>query len=340
MRIVTFGELMLRLQPEGNWRFVQVDRLTATFGGAEANVAVSLANFGAVSVFVSKLPCHEIGQSALNCLRRYGVDTSFILRGGERLGIYFNEKGASQRPSKCIYDRKGSAISQSTRGEFDWQHIFGDDTDWFHFSGVTPALGAELPAICLDACKAARERHIGVSCDLNYRSKLWSKEAARQAMEALAPFVDVCISNEEDARDVFGIEASGSDIAGGHLDKGSYKSVARQLAERYGFKQVAITLRTSVSASFNKWSALLFDGKDFFFSREYDMTVVDRLGGGDSFCAGLIFALLKGEGSERAVEFASAASCLKHSVEGDFNMASVEEVERLASGDASGRILR
>jgi 2-dehydro-3-deoxygluconokinase len=339
MKTVTFGELLLRLEPEGFFRFVQAEKLTSTFGGAEANVAVSLANFGAESFYVTKLPAHEIGQSGVNSLRRFGVKTDFIVRGGNRVGIYFNERGASQRPSKCIYDRKNSAVAESVRADYDWRKIFCG-AEWFHFSGITPALGGELPEICMEACKVAKEMKIPVSCDLNYRTKLWSKSEAKSVMEKFMPFVDLCISNEEDARDVFGIEADGTDVESGKLNKDGYKSVAKKLSERYGFKSVAVTLRTSINASVNRWSALFFDGKEFFFSREYEMNIVDRLGGGDSFSAGLIYSILQKKSPQECVEFASAASCLKHSVEGDFNMVSVDEVEKLASGDASGRILR
>ncbi|MCI5829326.1 MAG: sugar kinase [Treponema sp.] len=339
MKVVTFGEIMLRIEPEGYYRFVQSDKMTTTFGGAEANVAVSLANFGLESVYVTKLPCHEIGQCAVNALRRFGVDTSFVSRGGNRVGIYFNERGASQRPSKCIYDRAGSSIAESKPEDFDWDRIF-ENADWFHLTGITPALGGALPAICIEACKKAREKNIPVSIDLNYRSKLWSKMQAKETMEKIAPFADVCIANEEDARDVFGIEADDTDVENGKLNKAGYKIVARKLADKYGFKKVAITLRTSINANINLWTALYYDGKEFYFSREHEMNIVDRLGGGDSFCAGLIYSILKEKSSAQTVEFASAASCLKHSIEGDFNMVSAEEVERLASGDASGRILR
>ena len=339
MKVVTFGELMLRLEPEGYYRFVQVDRMTSTFGGAEANVAISLANFGLESTYVTKLPSHEIGQSAVNSLRRYGVDTSKIVRGGKRVGIYYNERGASQRPSKCIYDRAGSAIAESVPEDFDWDKIF-EGASWYHITGVTPALGGRLPEICIQSCKAAKKRGLTVSLDLNYRSKLWTKEEAKNTMEKIASYVDICIANEDDAKDVFGIEAADTDTENGKLNKESYKSVARQMVEKYGFKKVAITLRTSINANVNRWSALYYDGSDFFFSREHEMFIVDRLGGGDSFCAGLIYSILKNESSQRVVEFASAASCLKHSVEGDFNMVTVEEVERLAHGDASGRIQR
>lgn len=339
MKVVTFGELMLRLEPEGYYRFVQVDRMTSTFGGAEANVAISLANFGLKSTYVTKLPSHEIGQSAVNSLRRYGVDTSKIVRGGKRVGIYYNERGASQRPSKCIYDRAGSAIAESVPEDFDWDKIF-EGASWYHITGVTPALGGKLPEICIQSCKAAKKRGLTVSLDLNYRSKLWTKEEAKNTMEKIASYVDICIANEDDAKDVFGIEAADTDTENGKLNKEGYKSVARQMVEKYGFKKVAITLRTSINANVNRWSALYYDGSDFFFSREHEMFIVDRLGGGDSFCAGLIYSILKNESSQRVVEFASAASCLKHSVEGDFNMVTVEEVERLAHGDASGRIQR
>lgn len=339
MKVVTFGELLLRLEPEGYYRFVQVDKMTSTFGGAEANVAISLANFGMDSTYVTKLPEHEIGQAAVNSLRRFGVDTSKIVRGGSRVGIYFNERGASQRPSKCIYDRAHSSIAESTIQDFDWEKIF-EGANWFHITGVTPALGGNLPEICETACAQAKKMGLTVSCDLNYRSKLWTKEQARQVMTRIAKYVDLCISNEEDARDVFGIEADGTDVKGGKLNKNSYMQVASKLKEQFGFSKVAITLRTSINANQNKWAALYFDGTSHHFSREYDMVIVDRLGGGDSFCAGLIYSLLTGKDSQSAVEFASAASCLKHTIEGDFNMVSVSEVERLAQGDISGRILR
>lgn len=339
MKIVTFGELMLRLEPAGYYRFVQVDTMTSTFGGAEANVAVSLANYGMNSVYVTKLPKHEIGQSAVNNLRRYGVCTDYIVRGGERLGIYYNERGASQRGSKCIYDRAHSAIAEAKPEDFDWKTIL-KDCAWFHITGVTPALGGNLPDICLEACKTAKEMGATVSCDLNYRSKLWTKQQAREVMTKICAYVDVCIANEEDAKDVFGIEAKDNDAAGGKLNKEGYFSVAKQLVENIGFKKVAITLRTSINANQNKWAALFYDGTDFFFSKEYEMMIVDRLGGGDSFSAGLIYSILNGKDSQSSLDFAVAASCLKHSIEGDFNMVSVDEVEKLVAGNATGRIQR
>ena len=338
-KIVTFGEIMLRLAPEGYYRFVQAETLGATYGGGEANVAVSLANFGMDARFVTKLPTHEIGQAAVNSLRRYGVDTSFITRGGDRVGIYYLEKGASQRPSKVIYDRAGSAIATASPADFDWKAIF-EGVDWFHFTGITPALNDTVADICLEACKAAKEAGATISCDLNYRGKLWSKEKAGQVMAKLCEYVDVCIANEEDAADVFGIKAANTDVTKGAVNHEGYKDVAKQLADRFGFSKVAITLRESISANDNNWSAMLYDGSDYYFSKKYSMHIVDRVGGGDSFGGGLIYALLNGYTSQGAIEFAVAASCLKHSVEGDFNMVSVDEVTKLAGGDGSGRVQR
>lgn len=338
-KVITFGELMVRLQPYNYERFVQADHLQFSFGGGEANVAVSLANYGIDAAYVTKLPAHSIGQSAVNSLRRYGVDTSLIVRGGDRVGIYYNEKGASQRPSVCIYDRAHSAIQEASPSDFDWDKIF-DGADWFHFTGITPALGPNLVEICREACIAAKSRNIKISCDLNYRGKLWTREQAREAMTELCQYVDVCISNEEDAKDVFGIEAEATDITAGELNKEGYKSVARQLAEKFGFEKVAITLRESKSAFDNDWSAMLYDGNEYCFSKLYHLHIVDRIGGGDSFGAGLIYALLSGKDSQAAVEFAVAASALKHAVEGDYNHATVAEVEKLTGGDGSGRVQR
>lgn len=338
-RVITFGEIMLRLAPEGYYRFVQADTFGATYGGGEANVAVSLANYGFDAKFVTKLPAHEIGQAAVNALRKYGVDTSYIARGGERVGIYFLEKGASQRPSKVIYDRAGSSIATASPEDFDWNEIFAG-AEWFHFTGITPALNDEVAAICLEACKAAKAADVKISCDLNYRKKLWSREKAGEVMAQLCKYVDVCIANEEDAADVFGIKAADTDVSRGAVNHESYKDVAKQLAERFGFEKVAITLRESLSANDNNWSAMLYDGTDYFFSKKYKMHIVDRVGGGDSFGGGLICALLNGYDSQGAIEFAVAASCLKHSIEGDFNMVSMEEVQKLAGGDGSGRVQR
>ena len=334
MKVVTFGELMIRLQPFNYERFVQANNLEFSFGGGEANVAVSLANYGIDAAFVTKLPAHAIGQAAVNSLRRYGVDTSKITRGGDRVGIYFNEKGASQRGSVCIYDRANSAIQLASTADFDWDAIF-EGVDWFHFTGITPALGRE-------ACKAAKAHGVKISCDLNYRGKLWTREQARAAMTDLCQYVDVCISNEEDAKDVFGIEAEATDIYAGEINREGYKSVAKQLADKFGFEKVAITLRESHSAFDNGWSAMLYDvaSNEYCFSKKYDLHIIDRVGGGDSFGGGLIYALLNGKSTQDAVEFAVAASALKHSIEGDYNMMTVSEVEKLAGGDGSGRIQR
>ena len=338
-RVVTFGEIMLRLEPEGYYRFLQAASYGATYGGGEANVAISLANFGFDSRYVTKLPKHEIGQAGVNALRQFGVDTQFITRGGDRVGIYFLEKGASQRASKVIYDRAGSAIALASPSDFDWDAIF-EGADWFHFTGITPALGDNVAAICLEACKKAKEKNIPISCDLNYRNKLWSKEKAREVMTQLCEYVDVCISNEEDASDVFGIKSSGTDVTTGKLNAEGYKEVAERLAKEHGFKKVAITLRESISANDNIWAAMLYDGTEYCFSRKYPVHIVDRVGGGDSFGAGLIYGILTGLDTRATVEFAVAASCLKHSIEGDFNMVSVDEVNKLAGGDASGRVQR
>lgn len=338
-KAVTFGELMLRLAPEGYYRFAQADKFGATYGGGEANVAVSLANFGVPVDFVTRLPAHDIGQAAVNSLRRFGVGTDGITRGGDRVGIYFLEKGASQRPSKVIYDRAGSAIATASRADFDWEKLL-DGVDWFHFTGITPALGDNVAEITEDALKVCQKNNITVSCDLNYRKKLWSKDKAREVMSRLMKYVDVCIGNEEDASDVFGIKAGATDVTKGELDKKSYESVAKQLADTFGFKYVATTLRTSLSASDNKWAGMLYDGKEFYLSKEYTMHIVDRVGGGDSFGGGLIYALGNGYDTQRAIDFAVAASCLKHSVEGDYNMVSVAEVNALAGGDGSGRVQR
>ncbi len=338
-KVVTFGEIMLRLAPEGYYRFVQAQSFSATYGGGEANVAISLANYGVEAAFVTKLPKHEIGQSAVNKLREFGVDTTKIVRGGNRIGIYFLEKGASQRPSKVIYDRAGSSIATATTADFDWEVIF-DGIDWFHFTGITPALGDNVAEICLVACKVAKAKGITVSCDLNYRKNLWSREKAGQVMADLMEYVDVCIANEEDAADVFGIHAENTDVTSGKVNQEGYKEVAKKLAERFGLKKVTITLRESITANDNNWAAMLYDNSSYYSSKKYPMHIVDRVGGGDSFGAGLIYACLNYYEPQQAIEFAVAASCLKHTIEGDFNQVSVDEVNKLAGGDGSGRVQR
>jgi 2-dehydro-3-deoxygluconokinase len=285
------------------------------------------------------MPKHEIGQAGINSLKKYGVDTSFIMRGGERVGIYFLEKGASQRPSKVIYDRTASSMATASKEDFNWDKIF-EDAQWFHFTGITPALSDNIAQICIEACKIAKEKKITISCDLNYRNKLWTKEKAGKIMEELCKYVDICIANEEDASDVFNIKAKHTDVSAGKVNYDSYKEVAQELKKRFGFSKVAITLRSSLSANDNRWAAMLYDGKDFFFSREYMVHIVDRVGGGDSFCAGLIYSLINEYPGQETIEFAVAASCLKHSIEGDYNQVSVDEVKKLAGGDASGRVQR
>lgn len=341
MKIVTFGEIMMRLNPEGYTRFVQAERFEASYAGGEANVAVSLANFGLDAAFVTKLPANPLGEAARNAVRRFGVETKDIVWGGPRLGVYFVEKGASQRASKVVYDRAGSSIALARRGDFDWAKIL-KGVRWFHFTGITPALGGDLPAICLDALKWCRAHRITVSCDLNYRGKLWTKAEAGACMEKLVPYVDVLIANEADAADFFGIVGKGSDVERGRLDKAGYVSVAEQLIARFGCKKVAITLRTSLSAFDNLWAGMLYDAKakKAVFSTEYKLHIVDRVGGGDSFGGGLIYALATGRGPQASIDFAVAASALKHSIEHDFNLVSVAEVEALAAGNGTGRVQR
>lgn len=339
-RVVTFGEIMMRLNPSGYQRFLQTTSFEVSFAGGEANTAVSLARLGMDAAFVTKLPDHEIGEMALCDLRRVGVDTRGIVRGPGRLGTFYIEKGASQRPSKVIYDRAASAIAQARREDFDWDRIF-EGVHWFHFTGITPALGGELPQICLDACQAAKRHGVTVSCDLNYRKKLWSQEEAGRVMATLMPYVDVCISNEEDAKDVFGIVADNTDIDAGKLDQQSYVAVARKLQQRFGFRKVAITLRGSLSASDNDWAGLLYcDDDSSYLSKTYRIHIVDRVGGGDSFGGGLIYGLMAELPPQQTIDFAVAASCLKHTMEHDYNLVTVDEVMALANGNGSGRVQR
>ena len=339
MKVVTFGEIMLRLAPEGYLRFLQEPRFEATFGGGEANVAVSLANFGDEAEFVTKLPQNDIADAAIRQLRGFGVGVDHIARGGDRMGIYYCEKGASMRPSKVIYDRAGSSISEAETGDFDWESIF-EGADMFHFTGITPALGSNVAGLTLQAAKAAKKAGVKVSCDLNYRKKLWDRQTARKTMTEIMPYVDILIANEEDAYDVFGISAGESDVEGGKLDTAGYESVARQLADKFGLEAVAITLRQSISANDNIWGAMIYAGGQAHFSKSYPVRIVDRVGGGDSFGAGLLHALGQGRTYADALEFAVAASALKHTVEGDFNRVSEAEVEALKNGNSSGRVQR
>ena len=338
-RIVTFGEIMLRLSPQGNRRFVQADTFDAIYGGGEANVAVSLANYGHDVAYVTKLPQNEIGQSAVNSLRRYGVDTSCIVRGGSRVGIYFAETGSAMRPSKVIYDRAGSAIAEAETDDFDFDKIM-NGARWFHWTGITPAISDRAATLVALACKAAKRQGATVSCDLNFRKKLWTPEKAQSIMRPLMEYVDVCIGNEEDAELCLGFRPD-ADVAHGKTDAEGYKAIFEQMAHEFGFKYVASTLRESFSASHNGWKAMIYNGSEFYVSRRYDIEpILDRVGGGDSFAAGLIHGLLTKPTQGEALEFAVAASALKHTIPGDVNLMSVGEVEALAGGDASGRVQR
>lgn len=338
-KIVTLGEIMLRLSTPGNKRFVQSDNFDAVFGGGEANVAVSCANYGHEVYFVSKLPEHEIGQSAINALRKYGVKTDYIARGGDRIGIYYLETGASMRPSKVIYDRAHSAIAEASATDFDFDKIM-EDASWFHWSGITPAISEKAARLTELACQAAKRHHVTVSVDLNFRKKLWTKEQAQAVMRPLMQYVDVCIGNEEDAELCLGFKPD-ADVVGGKTDAEGYKSIFAAMADEFGFKYVISTLRESFSASHNGWKAMIYNGKEFYVSKRYDITpIIDRVGGGDAFSGGIIHGLLTMETQAEALEFAVAASALKHTINGDFNLVSEEEVKTLASGDASGRVQR
>lgn len=338
-KVVTFGEIMLRLSPPNYQRLIQTDSFDVTYGGGEVNVSVSLANFGLNSYYVTKLPINPLGDAALNHLRRFGVKTDYIIRGGDRIGIYFLETGASQRPSKVIYDRAHSAIAETKVGDFDWDEIF-KDTQWFHFTGITPALSDTAAELTLEALKKAKKNKVKVSCDLNYREKLWSPERANKVMSKLMEYVDIILGNEEDAEKIFGIKAPESDISTGQLNKEGYKFVTQELAKRFNFELVAITLRESYSASDNGWSALAYDGQYFYNSPKYQIHIIDRVGGGDAFAGGLIYSLINGNQLQEALDFAVAASCLKHSIPGDFNLVSEDEVKSLQKGNVSGRVQR
>jgi 2-dehydro-3-deoxygluconokinase len=343
MKVVTFGEIMLRLAPPGFQRFSQARSLEATYGGGEANVAVSLANYGEEVDFVCRLPKNELGEACINTLRGLGVGTGFIARGGERIGIYFLETGAAQRGSKVIYDRAGSSFATMQPGTIDWKSVFAG-ADWFHWTGITPAVSQGAAEVCREAILVAREMGLTVSTDLNYRAKLWKwGKSAREVMSDLVGLCDVALGNEEDAEKVFGIQAPESDITAGKVDAGHYRYVCEKLAERFpSLKTISITLRGSLSASHNTWSGVLWRSGEFFTAPTYDiLPIVDRVGGGDSFMGGLIYGLRKYPGDpQKALNFATAAACLKHSIMGDFNAVSVTEVETLMAGDASGRVSR
>lgn len=338
-KVITLGEIMLRLSTPGFERFVQADNFDVTYGGGEANVAVALCNYGQQGVFVTRVPDNAIGQAAINHCRRYGVDTRYMKRGGKRLGIYFLETGASARASQVIYDRADSAIAEAEISDFDFDEIF-EGADWFHTTGITPALSDKAAALTEVALKAARAKGVTTSIDLNYRKKLWSKEKAKEVMTRLCQYVDVCIGNEEDAETTLGFKSRGTDITKGELNLEGYKDVFAQMKEKFGFKYIASTLRESYSASDNGWSALVYDGNEFYHTRHYELRIVDRVGGGDSFASGFIYGLVTGKSMKDAAEFGVAASALKHTIPGDMNHATLKEVEALMKGDASGRVSR
>lgn len=341
LKVLSFGEILLRLATPGYTRLFQDNSLTTSFCGGEANVAVSLAIYGVDSVFLTKLPDNDIGQAAINSMRYFGVDTSKIVKGNGRMGLYYLEKGASQRPSKVIYDRAYSAMAIAEKLDFDWESIF-EDINWFHWTGINPAISDEVAEICMEACQIAKKKGIIVSCDLNYRKNLWSSEKANGVMSKLLPYVDVCVANEEDSEKVLGIKARNTDVESGELNHEGYTYVAKEICETYGCKYVAITLRKSYSASDNGWGAMIYDSiqDESYYSREYNIHIIDRVGGGDSFTAGLIYGLINKMTVKDSVEFATAASCLKHSIEGDFNRVGVAEVMNLVTGRGNGRVER
>jgi 2-dehydro-3-deoxygluconokinase len=342
-KVVTFGEIMLRLSPPDFKRFTQTHSFDVIYGGGEANVAVSLSNFGIPVKYITRLQSNDIGNACIQFLKQFGVNTDFIIRGGERIGIYFLEIGASARPSKVIYDRANSAVSIVKKGMFDWQSIF-NDARWFHWTGITPAISQNLADICLEAVKVAKDKGLTISCDLNYRNKLWKYgKDPKDIMPELVKFCDIAIGNEEDADNVLGIKAPDTDVTSGKLDPENYRYVVEEMVNRFpNLKNVAITLRGSISASHNTWSGILFDGKKMYIGSQYDIQhIVDRVGGGDSFVAGLIYGFLNFKNNlQKIIDFAIAASCLKHTIFGDFNLVSVEEVTKVMQGNVSGRVSR
>lgn len=338
-KMVGFGDFMLRLNPEGYLRFIQADRFQVNYTGAEANVCVSLAMMGIETDFVTRLPDNAIAEAGVAQLRKFGVGVGHIAYGGERMGVFYAEKGASQRPSKIVYDRKYTSIATCSYDDFDWDAIF-DGASNFHITGITPALSSTAPQVCAEACRKAKEMGLTVSCDLNYRKNLWSEAEAKACMTRLMPYIDVLVANEEDAEKVLGIKARDTDVTSGRLNRDSYVDVADQICRIYGTQTVAVTLRRSISASDNEWSAMLYTGGRAYFSRKYMIHLVDRVGGGDSFSAGLLYGLMNGYTPQETVEYAAAASCLKQTIELDFNLSTHEEVEKLVAGDGSGRVQR
>lgn len=338
-KIVTLGEIMLRLSTPGNLRFVQSESFDVVYGGGEANVAVSCANYGHEAYFVTKLPTHEIGQSAVNALRRFGVHTDYICRGGDRVGIYYLESGSAMRPSKVIYDRAHSSIAEAETSDFDFDSIM-EGADWFHWSGITPAISDKAAELTRLACESAKRHGVTVSVDLNFRKKLWTSAKAQSIMRPLMQYVDVCIGNEEDAELCLGFKPE-ANVETGDTNAEGYKGIFEAMRKEFGFKYIISTLRESVSASHNGWKAMIYDGNEFYVSKHYDiLPIVDRVGGGDSFSGGIIHGLLTKQTQGEALEFAVAASALKHTIHGDFNMVSIDEVEALARGNANGRVQR
>ncbi len=337
--IVGFGDLLVSFSPDGYRRFIQADHMNVNYTGAEANVLASLSCFGMKTEFVTRLPKNPISTCAVSFLKRFDIGTDKIVYGGDRIGVIYTERGASQRPSTVVYDRKHSAICEANPEDFNWDDIFYE-AGWFHFTGIAAGLSDSMSECCLAACKAAKAKGVTISCDLNYRKKLWTQDKAKSVMEELISYADVVIANEEDAEKVLGISSPNTDVETGKLNEKGYISVAKQICEKFGIEQVAVTLRKSLSASDNLWSAMLYDGCDAFFSKEYKIHVVNRVGGGDSFTAGLIYALANHYPPQETIEFAAAASCLKHSIEEDFNLVSLEEVEALVAGNGSGRVQR
>ncbi|CUH92635.1 sugar kinase [Herbinix luporum] len=338
-KVITMGEIMLRLSTPGFQRFIQADSFDVCYGGGEANVAVSLANYGHDAYFVTKVPNNPIGESAIAALRKFNVNCDHIVKGGDRLGIYFLETGASMRASTVVYDRANSAIAEADPSDFDFDKIF-EGADWFHFTGITPAISDKAAVLTEEALKAAKRNNVTVSVDLNYRKKLWSTEKAQRIMTNLMQYVDVCIGNEEDAEKVLGFKPGNTDVTSGDLELAGYQDIFKQMINKFNFKYVVSSLRESYSASDNGWSACIYDGNEFYHSKKYNIRIVDRVGGGDSFAAGLICGLLDGKSMKDALEYAVAASALKHTIPGDFNMVSRAEVETLVGGDASGRVQR
>ncbi len=338
-KIITMGEIMLRLSTPGFQKFIQSDSFDVNYGGGEANVAVSLANYGHKAYFVSKVPNNPIGECAIAALRKYNVNCDHVAKGGERLGIYYLETGASMRASNVVYDRAHSSIAEAQEKDFDFDAIF-EGADWFHFTGITPAVSDKAAELTELAIKAAKAKGITVSVDLNFRKKLWSSEKAQKVMSNLMQYVDVCIGNEEDAEKVLGFKPSGTNVTNGELELAGYEDIFKQMIDKFGFKYVISSLRESYSASDNGWSACIYDGKEFYHSKKYEVRIVDRVGGGDSFAAGLICGLVEGKDMKASLEFAVAASALKHTIPGDFNLVSRSDVEALVGGDASGRVQR